>query len=312
MTPLSQMHTANICVVGSLNRDLVVQTSVLPQAGQTILGGPFTTFAGGKGANQAVAAARAGAYVTMVGAVGDDSYGELLRTGLIAEGVDVVHILVRDQVATGVALITVDQAGHNTIVVAPGANMTLTPADIQQSAGIIRAADILLLQLEVPLPVVETAAALAHQSPTRVILNPAPAQPLSDNLLASIDVLIPNESEAATLTGIFPTDWDEAENAARALQQRGVPSVVITLGSRGALLLDGDTIARQNAYQVQSIDPTAAGDAFVGAFAVALAEGENVRTAVQWGAAAGALATTHLGAQPSLPLRTAIQALLKS
>lgn len=306
------MQPVHICVVGSLNRDLVIQTPMLPQPGQTVLGGPYATFPGGKGANQAVAAARAGAQVTMVGCVGNDSYGEMLRVGLAAEGIDASSVQVREGVATGVALITISADGQNTIVVAPGANYALTPEDVQQAAATITMADMLLLQLEVPLPVVIAAANIARQAETCVILNPAPAQILPDALLSVVDILIPNETEATALTGVQVTDWASATEAARALHGRGGPSVVITLGQLGALLLHEDTIYQQAAYPVATIDPTAAGDAFVGAFAVALGAGHDLPTAMRWGAAAGALATTCLGAQPALPLHTAIRALVES
>ena len=302
------MARPQICVVGSLNMDLVVQTPVLPSAGETLLGGPFATFLGGKGANQAVAAARAGAEVTIVGCVGDDAYGTAIRAGIEAEGIDVRHILERGDVASGVALIAVTPDGQNTIIVAPGANTTLTVEDIEHAAGAIAAADVLLLQLEVPLAVVVHAATLAHGAST-VVLNPAPVQPLPEALVRSADYIVPNETEAAALTGVTPAGWTTAAEAARVLQQMGVENVVITLGSRGALLLHGTETHRQPAYTVDAVDTTAAGDAFLGAFAVALAEGLTAPDAVRRGAAAGALAATQYGAQPSLPTREEILAL---
>jgi ribokinase len=299
-----------ICVVGSINMDLVVRTPLLPVPGQTVLGGPFDTFAGGKGANQAVAAARSGGHVAMVACVGSDGYGTTLREGLAAEGIDVSNVYIRNGAATGVALIAVDPAGQNTIIVAPGANVTLTPADIEQAADIIRASAVLLLQLEVPLPVVVRAAEVARSAGTRVVLNPAPAMPLDDAVLALTDVLVPNETEASALTGLQSDGWAAAERMANALRRRGPQSVVITLGERGVVLADGEGIARQAPFAVQAVDATAAGDAFIGCLAVALAEKLPLAKAVRWGAAAGALAATRHGAQPSLPHRAQIEALL--
>lgn len=306
------MQQPTICVVGSINMDLVVRTPVLPAPGQTILGGPFNVFPGGKGANQAVAAARAGGRVAMVGCVGADANGATLRAGLSDEGIDASSVRTRVDAASGVALIAVDPAGQNTIIVAPGANATLTVADVEQAAAAIRESAVLLLQLEIPLPAVVAAAGIARAAGARVVLNPAPAAPLDDSVLALVDVLVPNETEAATLTGLRPDDWESAGRTARALQGRGPRSVVMTLGSRGALLLDEDRLARQQPFAVTAVDATAAGDAFVGALAVALAEGRSLGESVRRGAAAGALAATVAGAQPSLPRRAQIEALLQS
>jgi ribokinase len=305
------MSQAQVCVVGSLNMDLVMRTPSLPMSGQTILGGPFHMFAGGKGANQAIAAARAGAQVWMVGCVGDDSHGKALCAALEAEGVDSAYVLTRTNETTGVAMIAVDQNSNNTIIVAPGANFALTPEDVQQAAEVIAAADVMLVQLEIPLPAVQAAVTIARQAQTKVVLNPAPAQELSNDLLAAIDVLVPNEVEAAMLSGHQPEDWYAAEAVARALRQQGAETVVITLGELGALLIDSEQEYRQEAFAVQAIDTTAAGDAFLGAFAVALADGCGPQESLRRGAAAGALATTVVGAQPSLPSRAAIETLLQ-
>lgn len=303
--------TPRVCVVGSINMDLVVQTPALPAPGQTLLGGPFHTFPGGKGANQAVAAARAGADVTMVGCLGDDAYGDLLRAGLEREGIDTTGVVRRDGVSSGVALIAVAPDGQNTIIVAPGANGTVTPETVEEFAAQISAADVLLLQLEAPLPAIIRAASLARASGTRVILNPAPAQPLPAELIRQADYLVPNETEAAALTGVLPGDWDTAEDAARRLVGQGAHAAVITLGSRGALLWADGRAHRQPAFEAQPVDAVAAGDGFLGAFAVALGEGRPASEAVRWGAAAGALATTVAGAQPSLARRAAIERLLR-
>ncbi len=301
---------SKICVVGSINMDLVVQTPLLPAAGQTVLGGPFQTFPGGKGANQAVAADRAGARVSMVGCLGDDAYSDTLRAGLEREGIDTSGVLRRGGIASGVALIAVAPDGQNTIIVAGGSNATLTEEDIDRAASLIEDADALLLQLEVPLAAVARAATIARAAGTRVILNPAPAQPLPAELLANSDFVVPNETEAAMLTEIMPTDWDSAERAAERLVERGARGAVITLGSRGALLWHDGKAYRQPAFPVRAIDATAAGDSFVGAFAVALAEGRPAAEALRWGVAAGALATTVVGAQPSLARREALEGVL--
>lgn len=304
------MQQARVCVVGSINMDLVVSTPALPVSGQTVLGGPFRSFAGGKGANQAVAAARAGGYVAMVGCVGSDSYGTMLKNGLDGDGVDISNVRTRDGAASGVALIAVDPTGQNTIIVAPGANATLDVADVEQAAAIISASAVLLLQLEVPLPIVVRAAELARSAGTRVVLNPAPAIPLDDALLKLVDVLVPNEVEAAALTGLQPDDWEVTERMVYALRRRGPRSVVVTLGERGVVFTDGENIARQAPFVVRAVDATAAGDAFIGSLALALAENRPLAEAVRRGAAAGALAATQHGAQPSLPYRAQIRELL--
>lgn len=306
------MTPPRICVVGSINMDLVVQTPRIPVPGETIIGGPFATHPGGKGANQAVAAGRAGASVVMIGCVGDDEFGRELRAGLDEEGLDTTHVHVAPGVASGIALIAVDAQGQNTIIVAPGANGALSRDDVRDADPAITAADVLLLQLEVPLPVVEQAARLAHHAGVTVMLNPAPAQPLPPDLLALCDYLTPNETEAEALTGILPTDWDTAAQAARRLVDMGASSVIVTLGSRGALLLHEGMVQRQPAFTVNVIDTTAAGDAFVGAFATAIGRGLPAPAALQRAAAAGALATTVPGARPSLPRATAIDALIES
>lgn len=302
---------SRITVFGSLNMDLVIQAPRHPLPGETLTGSAFRTFPGGKGANQAVAAARLGGQVTMVGCVGADPFGDALIANLQADGVDTTCVG-RSSEATGVALITVSAAGENTIVLAPGANGVVSPETVVAHRDAIISADALLLQLEVPLPAVEAAADLAHSHNVPVILNPAPAQPLPASLLRCVTCLVPNQHEAALLTGL-PTDSDAgAAAAARALQAAGVKIVVMTLGARGALVFaDGQQVIVPS-YPVQVVDTTAAGDAFVAAFAVALTEGRTPVEAARWGCAAGALACTVLGAQPSLPQRAAVTALADS
>ncbi len=302
--------TASLTVVGSLNMDLVTRSPRIPQPGETIIGSDFHTVPGGKGANQAVAAARLGARTSMVGRVGCDAFAEQLLDNLAAAGVDHRFVLRNSEAATGVALIVVDDAGQNSIVVASGANMRLSPADVDAAAAAISPADVLLLQLESPLETVTRAAQMAHAHGASVILNPAPARPLPAELLALVDVLAPNENETALLTGLPVGDMAEAEVAAMALLDLGVGNVILTLGERGALLARGGKTERFPAFDVSPVDTTGAGDAFMAGLAVALAEGKALAEAVRWGNAAGALATTKLGAQSSLPTRQDVGNLL--
>ena len=302
--------TARVTVVGSLNMDLAVCAARIPQPGETILGGAFHTVPGGKGANQAVAAARLGAHVAMVGRVGEDDFGGLLLEGLAAEGIDAIHVIKDPGAATGVALIVVDDQGQNAIVVVSGANARLSPADVAASREPITAASALLLQLESPLAAIEWAAEVARAHGVTVILNPAPARALPPDLLERVDVLIPNEIEAALLTGLPVADLAQARAAATALREMGAGTVVLTLGERGALLATGEDARLCPAFPVEVVDTTAAGDAFVAGLAVALGEGQVLVEAVRWGNAAGALATTVLGAQPSLPRRRDVELLL--
>lgn len=302
--------TARVTVVGSLNMDLVIRTPRIPKPGETIIGTDFHTVPGGKGANQAVAAARLGADVSMVGRVGRDAFAKSLLDNLSAAGVDHVFVTQDPDAATGVALIAVDDSGQNSIVVASGANMRLSPADVDAASAAIAAAAVLLLQLESPLESVTQAAKVARAHGVKVILNPAPARPLPASLLSLVDVLIPNESETALLTDLPVGEQAEVERAAEALRKMGVGTVVLTLGDRGALLAQSGGTELFPAFEVEPVDTTAAGDAFVGGFAFALAAGRPLAEAVRWGNAAGALATTKLGAQPSLPTRQALEALL--
>ena len=295
----------HIVVVGSLNMDLVVRAPRHPQPGETLLGAEFRTFPGGKGANQAVAAARLGGQVKLIGRVGADAFGDALLETCTRDGVDTRHVERLEDAPTGVALITVDDAGQNTIVVVPGANGKLSPPDLLAAAPAFEGASVVVMQLEVPLLTVIYAADLARRHGARVVLNPAPAQPLSATGLEQVDVLIPNQSEAALLTGCA-----SAGDAARRLIALGVRSVVVTMGERGVLIAEGETATLLPAHQVSVLDTTAAGDAFVGAFAVALAEGRTVLEAAAWGNAAGALAVTRAGAQPSLPARAELERFL--
>ena len=301
---------AVVTVVGSINMDLVTRASHMPAPGETVIGGDLLTVPGGKGANQAVAAARLGAQVTMVGRVGCDAFGSTLVAGLSANGVDTSHIGVDPDAASGVALIIVDDSGQNSIVVAPGANMRLTPIYVDEAGECISQSAVLLAQLECPVETVILAAKMARRAGVTVVLNPAPAQPVPDELIENVDVLVPNESETELLTGVRVNDLSDCAAAASALLARGVGTVILTLSDRGAFLAQEGVSEHFPAFDVTPVDTTAAGDAFVGGFAVALAERRPIREAIQWGNASGALATTKLGAQPSLPSRTAVERLL--
>jgi len=292
--------TPRIVVVGSSNTDLVVTLPALPKPGETLLGGDLLTAQGGKGANQAVAAARLGAAVTLVGCVGDDDFGATSLAQYAREGMDTSRIRVVAGAPSGVALIFVGATGENMIAVAPGANLRLTPADIEAAAPVIQAADVLLLQLETPLATVLSAARLAHAAGVKVILNPAPAQPLPASLLALVDVLTPNEREALLVSGL-PADAAPTAAAAR-LHSLGIKTVVITLGAAGALIKTAEQAAfTAPGFRVPAVDTVAAGDAFNGGLAVALAQGQPLATAVRFANAVAAVAVTRPGAQASLP-----------
>lgn len=305
--------SSRITVVGSLNTDLVIRAPHLPSVGETVTGGEFATFPGGKGANQAVAASRLGAQVAMVGCVGGDDFGRRLTDGLRRDGIDVTHVRVDAESVSGTALITVDPHGQNTIVVAPGANRRLTPEDVAGAKALVAESSILLLQLEVPLEAVLAAARLARNRGVRVVLDPAPApvRPLPAELYPLVDVLNPNEVEIEALTAVAVTDERAAGIAAERLLREGARAVVIKLGARGAFVHDGTRRDVVPGIRVEAVDTTAAGDAFAGALAVGLAEGRDLIDAVHFANAAGALSVTRHGAQPSMPFRAEVDAFAK-
>jgi len=283
----------------------------IPRPGETILGGRFSMAAGGKGANQAVGAARAGGNVLFLARVGNDLFGHQALDGFRRDGIDVRHVIQDEEEPSGVALIFVAAGGENSIGVASGANRRLSPTDVQRASGAIAEADALVMQLETPLETVQKAAEIAAAEHVRVILNPAPAQPLSGPLLRLVTILTPNESEAELLTGVAVTDESSAKTAADALRRQGVGTVIITLGSRGAFVSSEEFTGSVPAFDVQAVDTTAAGDVFNGALAVALAERQPLRSAVRFASAAAALSVTKLGAQPSAPSRADIESFLK-
>jgi ribokinase len=295
-----------IVVIGSSNTDMVIKVPRLPKTGETILGGKFYTAAGGKGANQAVSAARAGGEVTFVARVGDDMFGERSITSFKEEGINTDHIVKDSDLPSGVAEMFMDENGHNLVAVASGANMNLSVYDIINAKQAIMEADIILMQLEIPLKTLEYAAKLANDAGKRFILNPAPAQQLPIDLLKKISVLTPNEKEAELLTGIRVEDEDSAEDAGRILLSKGVSKVIITLGSQGAMVLDSSGSELVTGFKINPVDTTAAGDIFNGALAVAIAESKNIFEAVKFANAAAALSVAKIGAQSSAPNRDEI------
>lgn len=308
--------TPKVTVVGSLNVDLVCHATHRPNKGETLIGDAFDIFTGGKGFNQATAAARLGAEVTLIGSVGADLFGDMLLTATANEHIDSRFVTKRTDVGTGVATIVVEPDGDNSIIVVPRANMALTTADIDAAADWIADADVLLLQLETPIAVSEHAAAIAKGHDTRVILNPAPAQPLPDSLLGYVDILTPNQSETELLSRLKVSNHEEACRAAEVLRARMVDTVdaavVLTLGEQGALMLTATSSEHISALPVEPVDTTGAGDAFCGALATALASGETLHSAVAFANAAGAAAVTVTGATPSMPTRAKIECLLES
>jgi len=300
-----------IVVVGSSNTDMIIKTSRIPKPGETVIGGQFTIAAGGKGANQAVGAARAGGNVVFIARVGDDMFGKQAVDGFIADGIDVRHIVTDREAPSGVALIFVDERGENSIAVASGANARLSPGDIDTAKDVIAAADILLMQLEIPIETVCAAAGIAHENGVRVILNPAPARELGDDLCSGISILTPNESEAELLTGVRVEDEKSAAQAADMLLAKGIGTVILTLGPRGVYVASPEYSGIVSGFSVTAEDTTAAGDIFNGALAAALAVETPLREAVRFANAAAALSVMKLGAQTSAPFRRDIEDFLE-
>jgi ribokinase len=300
-----------VAVVGSINADLAAFGSPLPRPGETVIGSDFSLVLGGKGANQAIAAARAGAPTYMVGAVGEDMFRELTLATLALEGVDISAVRIIDG-STGIAHIRVDAvSGQNDIMIIPNANHRLTPDDVQASLAELRdRVSVVLVQLEIPLPVVQRVAEVCQAWELQLVLDPAPAQPIPAAVWPGVSVVKPNELEAEVLTGIHITDQSSAQLAARWFHERGVGTVVITEGERGALVIGPDGVRDYPAFPVTPVDTTAAGDAFSGALGASLAAGASLSDALRRGLAAGALAVTVRGASPSLPTAEAVAAFL--
>lgn len=301
-----------VLVIGSSNTDLVVRTPRLPAPGETLLGGTFFTAAGGKGANQAVAAARAGAQVTFIARLGRDDFGTQALTGFKHEGLNTDWIISDPDLASGVAFIMVDAKGENSIVVASGANAALSPVQIDMAAPAFARANICLLQLETPLETVAHAIFLAAQNNARVILNPAPAADLPAEIWPHLYLVTPNETETEILTGINPIDKKSTLAAAMHLLEKGAQNAIITQGSQGAFVATPDQTFQIPAFETTVTDTTAAGDAFNGALACALSEGWPLKTAVRFANAAGALTVSKAGAQPAIPTRQEISQLFEN
>lgn len=300
------MNTSpSICVVGSINMDLVIRTPRMPMVGETISGHEFVQIAGGKGANQAVAAARSGARTTLIACVGDDAYGKQSLTGLTQEGIDTSQISIVSDCATGVAGILVDDQGRNSIVVAPGANARLTPERVLSS--VIQQTQILICQCETPIETIQAALQLAQQYGVKVVFNPAPAIALSDDIFKLVSYLILNETEAGQLTNSIVTDIPGAQLAARQLLERGAHCVLLTMGEHGVCVTTQTEFHHIAAIKVQVVDSTAAGDTFVGAFATAIGNGFTPLQAATEAQYSAALAVTKLGAQSSIPHRADVE-----
>ena len=302
------MENKKIVVVGSSNMDMVVKTDHIPVPGETVLSGSFFMNPGGKGANQAVAVARLGGEVLFISKMGNDVFGKQFSQLFSDEGIDTRYILSDEDLPSGVALITVDKAGENSIVVASGANANLQSTDMDGALTQIAGAGILLVQLEIPMDTVEYVVKYASRKGVKVIVNPAPANVLSPELLECIHILTPNKTEAAMISGIDVTDMESAKKAAQFICLKGAKNVVVTMGSLGAVICKSGECSAVQARQVETVDTTAAGDVFNGALAVAVSEGKDLDDAVDFACEAAAISVTRLGAQSSIPYRTELVA----
>lgn len=300
------MNSKRIAVIGSSNTDMVIKTTKLPAPGETILGGEFFMNPGGKGANQAVAAARLGGKVTLIAKTGDDVFGREARQIFENDQINTEYLITDTTHPSGIALITVDSHGENCIVVAPGSNSYLSRNDIELARQEILQSELILMQLEIPVETVDYVTTLADEAGIRVILNPAPAAIISDEILSRLFMITPNETEAELLSGIPVRDVESATLAARNLYDRGVKVVIITLGSKGALLFTGNNTILVPSPKVEAVDTTAAGDVFNGAIAVAISEGAALEKAVEFACKAAAISVTRMGAQSSAPYRREI------
>lgn len=306
------MKTAgNLVVLGSINADHILNLESFPRPGETVTGSQYQVAFGGKGANQAVAAGRSGANIAFIACTGDDDTGERVRKQLASDNIDVEPVSAIAGESTGVALIFVNDEGENVIGIHAGANAALSTTLVAEQEQRIASADALLMQLESPLESVQAAAEIAHHNNTTVVLNPAPARALSDKLLALVDIITPNETEAEKLTGVRVTNDDEAAKAAQVLHDKGIGTVIITLGSRGVWASQQGKGQRVPGFKVQAIDTIAAGDTFNGALMTALLEGEALPDALRFAHAAAAIAVTRKGAQPSVPWRKEIDDFLR-
>lgn len=301
------MKAKKILVVGSFNMDMVIKTDHIPKHGETILGKTFLMNLGGKGANQAVAIARLGGNVTFICKIGKDIFGQEFYKQFKKEGIDTSHILVDEETSSGIALITVDNNAENCITVAPGSNMKLSPENLSNAKKVIEEADIILMQLEIPIDTVEYVAKIAKKKNKKVVLNPAPAQNLSEELMKSLYLITPNESEAEIISGQKVTDLKTAMKAAEIIRSKGVDNVIITMGSQGAFVCTDKLCEIISSYKVDAIDTTAAGDIFNGALVVALSEGKDWIDAVKFSCKTSAISVTRMGAQSSAPTRKEVE-----
>ena len=290
----------NICVIGSLNMDLVVNVDTMPKPGQTIIGSNFKEVPGGKGANQAVAMARLNGNVTMIGKVGEDGFGQTLINSLKNDKVDTTYIQTAKG-ATGVALITVDKNAQNSIVVSPGANFEVKEDDIDNNIEAIKNSDIVVLQLETPLDTIKYALNKAKELNKYTILNPAPAVKLDDEIIKNIDLLTPNETELEIISGVSIESEEDIQKAAQIMIEKGVKELIVTLGSKGSLYINKEKSMFKKAYKVEAVDTTAAGDSYTGALAVALSQDKGMEEAMDFASKVGALSVLKEGAQSSLP-----------
>lgn len=300
-----------LVVIGSSNMDLVISLPRIPAIGETVLGGKSNMVFGGKGANQAVASKRCGGHVSFIAKVGNDIFGENMKKHFLKEGFNSDHILTDEEEATGIAQIFVSEKGENSIAVAPGANMKLIPEDLEAYIELIKEAHVILLQLESPIETVEYIADLVFQSGTKLILNPAPAQKLSESLLEKVWLLTPNETEASLLTGIDVIDQISAQQAAEHLLKMGVKNVIITLGENGSLLSNPETVEHFPAFKVTAKDTTAAGDVFNGTLAASITNGKSLQDAITFASAAASISVTREGAQSSIPTQSEIEFFLQ-
>ena len=299
-----------LVILGSINADHIIQVPRFAKAGETLLGSGYKIAYGGKGANQAVAAARLGANIDFIGCIGDDGIGQTMKEAFQQDGVNVSGITKIAQSMTGIAMIQVADDGENSIVLAAGANVKLDKNVVVQSATVIEQADALLMQLEIPMESVLTAAKLAKQSQTKVVLNPAPAQILPDELLQQLDMITPNETEAELLTGVKVNDAESAARSAKVFHSKGIHTVLITLGSKGVYFSENGQGQIIPGFRVRATDTTAAGDTFNGALLAALLENQTMSQAIRFAQAAAAISVTRAGAQPSIPYREEVEKFL--
>lgn len=289
-----------ICVIGSLNMDLVVNVDEMPKKGQTLIGSKFREIPGGKGGNQAVAASRLGGDVRMIGKVGDDGFGQRLLNQLKADKVNTDYIQVEEG-PSGVAVITVDKNAENSIVVSPGANFKLTESDIDKCIDAIKESNVVVIQLETPIDTIKYALEKSKELGKFTILNPAPAVKLGDDIIKNVDLLTPNETELEILSGVSIESEEDIQKAANIMIQKGVKQLIVTLGSKGSLYLDKDKTEFKKSYKVEAIDTTAAGDSYTGALSVAFSQGKSIDEAMDFASKVGALCVTKVGAQTSIP-----------